>query len=212
MRRQFKKYLWALLTLVGCLNAHAEQTTSVEEKLQSYLSELNTLQSKFTQQVFENRRLIQKASGTFLLKRPGMFRWQTQTPTNQLIISNGKTIWIYDEDLEQVTIKQLSNEIQGTPALFLSGYNKQITSSYDVSLKQHKHISTFHLTPKKTDQNNQYVWIELSYNNRKLSSVSLLDKLGQTTILKFSNSRINQILSDKVFEFTPPKGVDVITQ
>jgi outer membrane lipoprotein carrier protein len=212
VRRQLKKYLWALLTLTGFLNAHAEQTTSVEEKLQSYLSELNTLQTRFTQQVFENRRLIQKASGTFLLKRPGMFRWHTQTPTNQLIISNGKTIWIYEEDLEQVTIKQLSNEIQGTPALFLSGYNKQITSSYDVSLKQLKHVSTFHLTPKKTQQNSQYVWIELSYSNRKLSAVSLLDKLGQTTILRFSNSKINQKLSDKVFKFTPPKGVDVITQ
>ena len=161
--------------------------------------------------VKEGGRIIQKNKGVLYILRPGKFRWSASIPTKQLIISNGKTLWIFDQDLEQVTVKKLNDEVQGTPALFLSGADQALTEQYQVSMKKRKGIDTFLLKPKNKTSN-QYQWIAFEYRQDLLQKITFKDKLGQTTSLELSKVQNNPKLPKNLFELKIPKGVDVITQ
>ncbi len=180
-----------------------------QDLLKIRLNGLSSMKASFKQIVKEGGRVIQRNNGLLYLQRPGKFRWLISLPTKQLIISNGKVLWIYDEDLEQVTIKKLDQELKGTPALFLSGYDKKLTDDYAIKYIKLKNIETFILTPKILERNS-YAWIKLIYQKSILNGLSLKDKLGQTTTLSFYNIKSNLQLDSKLFNFIPPKDVDVV--
>lgn len=183
------------------------------DALRLHLKALHSMQASFKQTVREGGNIIQTAKGMLYLQRPGKFRWQQKQPLPQLIVSNGKTLWIFDEDLEQVSIKKLDNEIQGTPAFFLSGYDEQLARDYQVSqeVSDNGDNSTFKLTVKPNIESS-YRRLILRYKKQQLVSLELVDKLGQTTQLFLSHIQLNQTISDKLFTFTPPKGVDIVHQ
>lgn len=199
------KILCLILSLVLCTYTHS----SDHELLKKRLNNLNSMKASFLQTVKEGGRVIQKNRGVLYLKRPGKFRWLTSTPTKQIIISDGKKLWIYDEDLEQVTIKKLNQELKGTPALFLSGYDKQLSDDYVIKYKKFKNKDLFSLTPKVIEQSS-YLLIEIVYQKDLLQSLLLKDKLGQATILNLYNIKLAPKIPSKFFTFTPPAGVDVV--
>jgi len=182
------------------------------QELQTILNDLKSLKTQFVQQVRSSQnKLIQKSTGTMYLQRPGKFRWEAKAPIEQWIIADGKHIWIYDIELEQVTIKDFTKSIANSPGLLLSGTNQSITDDYSVeSTQTGSPIKTFKLTPKAPEST--FKTIHLSFKKNIIQTMKLKDNLDQTTTVIFKNTQFNPTLPAKLFQFKPPKGVDVISQ
>ena len=127
----------------------------------------------------------------------------------QLIVADGKTLWIYDKDLDQVT-KKKQRKLGGTPALFLSGFDDALQRDFFVKESHHDVKQTFELTPKSSRAS--FSKVVLVFVKERLGQIELTDHLGQLTSVSLKNTRFNASLSSKLFRFMPPKGVDVINQ
>lgn len=124
------KKLIILLLFVFTAHAYCE---SAGEILQAKLNAIRSMTAHFNQVVKAKEKEISHSSGTMALARPGRFRWQTKQPMEQLVIADGNKLWVYDVDLEQVTVKKQEKGLGGTAALFLSGYNDTLTRDFEVS-------------------------------------------------------------------------------
>lgn len=199
------KYL-KILFLSGSLIFIFKATANLASKdLIAIFKPINTIQGHFTQVIEDqNGQTISTSQGRFILQRPDHFRWEVLTPFKQLMIANGKTFWLYQPDLQQVTKSPMSKKIGQTPLAILSGSTKALTEHYQVSKKG----DTFILIPKT--KATQFHRIELTLDGRKISQMILMDSFLQKTILTFNHIRLNQSVKPQIFTFTPPKGVDVI--
>jgi len=188
----------------------AEQTAQI--KLSNYLNHLESYSAFFQQQVVaSNGHLMDTSSGQFIMKRPNQFRWQIFKPYEQIILSDGKTIWSVDIDLEQITISQADTSIANTPILLLSRENSELSDQFDVTLyndtqgasepavHNDENIERFLLKPK--DQSANFEHIQLGFKAGILNLIELYDSLGQITIIKMSNIRRNPTLGNHYFHF-----------
>lgn len=181
------------------------------DDLQAKLNALHSMHADFTQVVKAGKREVSQSSGSMALSRPGKFRWQTKEPMAQLVVADGKKIWIYDNDLEQVTVKKQSQGVGGTAALFLSGYDDTVSRNFTAEEKNDTAArTTFNLVSKSSKENFQKV--SLVFEGPILRTMIMHDQLGQTTVVELSAVTVNHRLADKLFSFTPPKGVDVVDQ
>lgn len=201
-----KVYLQFLLLLFLCSNAHADKLAS--DLLNHFFTDLKSLSANFEQTV-QNSQLnaVERASGTLWIQRPGKFRWNYDKPYLQEIVSNGDKLWIYDADLEQVTIKKVNKTLGNTPALLLSN-DKPIDESFTIQqMDKGLSLNWVELIPKDSEAgfNN----IRLGFNESHLREMLLEDNLGQTTRLVFSELKRNQSLSSELFGFIPPKNADI---
>lgn len=144
------------------------------------------------------------------LKRPGKFRWEILKPNKQLILADGKNLWIYDADLEQVTKKKIDYAENSSPAMLLSGSREALEEVFLVEKVAVSNSSeaVFKLTPKSP--NAMYSAVFLYFNSDKLVRMKILDNLGQTSTLQFKNAAINTVLPSSLFQFKVPRGVDLI--
>lgn len=180
-----------------------------EEKLRVYLNDLSTLQADFTQRLFnEDGELIETAQGRLYLAKPGRFYWQYQQPYQQRIMSDGQTLWIYDEDLQQVTIRDVEEGLQSTPAAILGGGSRLDEHYLVEEMGEIEGYDWVKLQSLETDS--QYRDIRLGFDGTRLGIMILTDNLGQTTRIDFDGEQRNVRLVPSLFEFTPPPGVDVI--
>jgi outer membrane lipoprotein carrier protein len=199
-----KLCLSVLLITPGIVRASAEQ-------LESWLDLLASVEGKFSQQVNDSSgREIQTSAGHFSIQRPGKFRWHYQQPYQQLIVSNGQTLYIYDKDLEQVTVKDLQQEGVDLPALLLSHKGRIADSFYIDTLPAQGAAQRFILKPK--GQDTPFAEIEIEFNQTQLSRMILRDHLDQSTRIEFQNVIRNPDLPKQYFDFKIPDGVDVIEQ
>jgi outer membrane lipoprotein carrier protein len=171
---------------------------------------IHSLQADFTQTVSQHHKRISTEHGHMLLLRPGKFRWETQHPVMQLLVADGQKIWIYDQDLEQVTVRSQAQAMRGTPALFLSSSNQSIIKDYVITLKHAAHQEIYDLTPK--NKGSSFTHMQFLFQESQLVTIILDDQLGQTTRIVLSQLKQNAPLSSKLFHFSPPKGVDVIRE
>ncbi|MHA3114648.1 outer membrane lipoprotein chaperone LolA [Acinetobacter sp. ANC 4635] len=186
------------LTSLHSLSANFEQTTKSNGK--------KTVQKKG----LTAQHLNQTFRGVMKVARPGKFFWETTAPSKQTIVTTGKTVWIYDPDLQQAVRQSLSDQVANTPALLLSGNTSQIMQSYRVS--QPDHSKTYYtLTPKAKESAFQNLSISFSANGTPAFMI-LNDSLGQTTTIRFTNAAKNVSIPASIFNFTPPKGTDIIDQ
>lgn len=148
-------------------------------------------------------------SGSMSVQRPNQFYWETKSPSEQLIVANGNTLWIYDKDLAQATRQPTSNQVGDTPALLLSGNPSQIAQSFNIA-QPSAGKNYYVLTPKS--ENSGFRNLSISFNGGRPVMMVLNDNLGQTTTIRFSNIKLNQSIPASRFNFTPPQGVDVISQ
>ena len=200
-----KQYAWVLLLL--CL----PNWLSAHEALDKFLDGLQTLSGTFEQNIYdENGYLLEKSRGRLYIRRPNKFRWIYQKPYYQLIVADGKKVWIYDRDLEQVTVKTLDNTLGKTPAFLLSR-NRKVEKDFVINQlpSQEKGITHLELIPKKGTKT-QFEKMRINLRDNTLVSFEFLDSLGQTTQINFTKLRRNRKLRDRVFRFTPPAGVDII--
>ncbi len=179
------------------------------DDLQQFFHDLRTLHGEFTQRVaaaaLKSPRLTH---GVFAVMRPGKFRWEYNKPYQQQLVSDGKNIWIYDVDLEQVTVKKWSAAVSDTPAQLLAG-DGALEKSFTVkSLPVANGEIGYELTPNKTDTG--FSAIKLVFAKHELKKMILQDALGQVTTLEFAHLQRNAAVDSKQFQFTPPKGVDVL--
>ncbi len=203
------------LALVLCCSfaiAATNATSSAAQSLSAFLNKYATYQARFKQTTYnEKGRKTQTSRGTMYLKRPGKFRWETSTPTNQIIIANNKTLWIYDVDLMQATKRKLRPTGGTDPAALLSGHIKNINKQFSVkALTSSKREASFLLTPKK--KSGGFKSIRMSFYRGKLQRLTVLNSLNQTSVFEFSKIQLNAKLSSRLFIFTPPRGVDVLRQ
>ncbi len=199
----------ALLLSLCCYSTYVLSQTA-GEILQNKLNALSTMTANFKQTVKAKKKTVSRSSGTMALQRPGHFRWNTIDPMEQLIVADGKKMWIYDIELEQVTVKKQEKGLGGTAALFLSGYDNQVSKDFDVTEKDEDKQTVFDLKARATKENFQR--IKLIFNKEQLTGLELYDQLGQITYVSLYQIKSNNKLAAKLFQFKPPKGVDVVKQ
>lgn len=179
------------------------------EALANKLKNLNSMEADFVQISIDGKGLrVQELEGKAKLKRPNLMYWKTQEPFEQLMISNGKKIWFYEKDLEQVSIKKLDNRSSSTPLLVLFEDVKKLGESFLVEYRKKGGIETFILEPKTKDT--LFETLTLTYINSRLSKIILSDSLNQKTLINLRNAKFNLAFKNSEFEFKIPAGVDVI--
>ncbi|HEX7935034.1 MAG TPA: outer membrane lipoprotein chaperone LolA [Paraburkholderia sp.] len=148
------------------------------------------------------------SSGTFTFARPGKFIWQYEKPYAQLLQADGDKLYVYDKDLNQVTVRSLGGALGASPAAILFGSNdldKNFTLR-DAGVKAG--IDWLELTPKAKDT--QFQRVGIGFKDGNLQAMELHDVFGNVTLLTFSNIQKNPPLPADAFKFTVPKGADVI--
>lgn len=184
------------------------QLLAAPATLADYFQGVSTLRANFVQSVHGTvSDRVQKTEGVLAIHRPDRFYLEYTKPYRQLYVADGKTLWAYDEDLEQVTVHRQEGMLQDTPALILTS-PERLADSYHIVRRQKDDIVVFELMPR--DANSQFELISIGFRDKQLVLMELRDALGQTTVLSFSHLQLNPIIDDARFRFTPPDGVDVI--
>ena len=197
---------WLILSLSPSLLF----ANTASDLLQKKLNTITTMSAHFKQIVYAKKKAVSTSSGTMAIQRPGHFRWQTKNPMEQLIVADGKNMWVYDVELEQVSVKKQDKGLGGTAALFLSGYDNSVANDFIVEEHNKGKLLVFDLKARAHKENFQR--IQLAFSGDDLTSLQLFDQLGQVTKVDFSQEQRNIKLSDSLFKFRPPKGVDVVRQ
>jgi len=201
------KKLTLLLLFLWANNALSDNAS---DSLQAKLNAIRTMSASFNQVINAKTRVISKASGNMALSRPGRFLWQTKKPLEQIVIADGQHLWVYDVELEQVTLKKQDKGLGGTAALFLSGYDNTLTRDFEVTESKVGNELKFDLKAKSSKENFQHM--QLAFVGDELTGIELDDQLGQHTTVVLSKIKNNPPLSPTVFKLKIPKGVDLVRQ
>ncbi|GLK89684.1 outer membrane lipoprotein chaperone LolA [Pseudomonas turukhanskensis] len=196
---------------VTAIPAQADDEAAVQ-KLTQLLSQAQTITARFSQITVDGSgsTSLQETAGELALKRPGLFRWHTDEPQEQLLVSNGQQIWLYDPDLQQVTIQKLDQRLTHTPALLLSGDVSEIRQNFDISFKEAGDVVDFTLKPKAKDT--LFDNLRLSFKRGVINDMQLIDSVGQRTNILFLGVKMNPAVDAKQFTFEVPAGADVIQE
>jgi outer membrane lipoprotein carrier protein len=179
------------------------------ERLDAFMRRTQSAQGEFEQRIFDrNHRLIQQSSGTLAFQRPGKFRWTYAKPYPQLIVGDGERVWIYDEDLKQVTVRKLDTALGATPAALLAGDNDAMKAFELKDDGEREGLEWLTATPRNRETT--FERIRMGFSAVGLERMELTDAFGQTTLLRFIDLRRNPVLDSGLFTFVPPPGVDVI--
>ncbi|WP_298188989.1 outer membrane lipoprotein chaperone LolA [uncultured Pseudomonas sp.] len=201
-----------LLTVLSITSVAAVADDEVAvQRLTELLNQAQTITARFSQLTLDGSGTqLQETAGQLVLKRPGLFRWHTDAPMEQLLVSNGEKVWLYDPDLLQVTIQTLDQRLTHTPALLLSGDVSKIRENFDISHKEGGNVVDFILKPKSKDT--LFDSLRLSFRNSVLNDMQLIDSIGQRTNILFLSVKMNEPQDDAQFIFEIPAGVDVIQE
>lgn len=197
-----------LLTAISLSSTFAFAQASAVDSLKKFNNDADGISGNFTQTV-KSKKKTQTTGGTFQILRPGLFKWEYTKPYRQTIVGDGKTIWLYDVDLKQVSKSSQDQTIGDSPAAILSN-KTALDSSY--TLKEDGNngdISYVLATPKRNNAGYQY--IRIGFKNDNLAAMQLKDGFGNETTINFNNVNTKPNLSRNVFKFAAPKGVDVLS-
>ena len=210
MNSTFRRSLVAaalLVASVGPVTAWA----GARDELNRFTQDLKGLDGQFSQQVFDSRGKVKEStSGTLALSAPRQFRWEYLKPHEQLIIADGKNVWVYEKDLGQATKRAQGAEEQNSPLTALIN-PKLLDQQYDVSEEAAPRdgLQWLSLSPKReTETSFQYA--ALGFNAQGLARMEVTDAVNQRTVITFSGWKRNPAFKPGTFTFTPPKGTDVI--
>lgn len=177
--------------------------------LQDFIASTRTLSAQFTQVVIDRAgRKVQESQGSLYLSRPGKFRWVYAKPYAQLVVGDGSRLWVYDQDLEQVTVRKLDEALGESPAALLAG-NNEVERLFNLrQAGEADGLVWLEATPR--NKQGSFEAVRMGFKGDDLLAMEVRDNFGQITHLRFSAIRRNSRLSADLFRFTPPKGVDVI--
>ncbi|MFH1602611.1 MAG: outer membrane lipoprotein chaperone LolA [Pseudomonadota bacterium] len=198
-----------LLFLASLLLPAGAAMASGLEALRTFIAGTGSAQGEFQQKVYDRKgKLTQEASGTMAFQRPGRFRWTYAKPYAQLIVGDGAKVWIYDEDLNQVTVRRLDRALGSTPAALLAG-SDEIERAFKLSEQGSKDGLEWVEAVARENESN-FETIRMGFGSTGLAVMELADSFGQRTVLKFTSVRRNPKLDAALFKFVPPKGADVV--
>ena len=208
-RRIVRRLALLMVALVGSVFATAGHTQ--QNRLEQFVTQTSSFVAVFEQTLYDaDSSPLQVSTGTIQLKRPGRFAWVYETPNKQRIVSDGNKLWLYDEDLEQVTVSPLADKVDASPLVILMG-TKPLEEEFTVkSLGISEGVDWFELIPKIESADFESLFVGL--NEVGLFSMELRDNFGQATQIIFTDMQPGVAIEDSVFEFNVPDGVDVIGQ
>ncbi|OOG64390.1 outer membrane lipoprotein carrier protein LolA [Rhodanobacter sp. B04] len=178
-------------------------------KLDAFATGLHSLTGHFTQTLTDiNGQASKSSAGTLALEAPRQFRWDTLTPYKQTIVADGSRVWMYDPELEQVTVRVQSSEESHSPLTVLTDL-KQMDKDFKV-VEQGEHDGLAWLRLTSTAKDPQFDHADLGFDANGLARMTFRDQLGSTTEIRFSGWQRNAAMPPSTFNFVPPKGADVI--
>jgi outer membrane lipoprotein carrier protein len=176
--------------------------------LDTFAHGLHALSGNFTQTLSNPSGQSQQTSGTLVLQAPSQFRWDTLAPYKQSIIADGSRVWSYDPGLEQVTVRRQDTEASHNPLAVLTDLS-QVDKDFNITEQgEHDGLAWLRLTSRAQDP--QFDYVDLGFDANGLARMQFRDQLGSTTDIRFSNWQRNPDVPPQDFNFTPPKGTDVV--
>ena len=199
------RFLFAVLFFLICAPAHASSL----DRFKDFVRGTQSARADFEQKVYDRSgKLTQESKGSFAFQRPGLFRWVYAKPVDQLIVGDGERVWIYDRDLNQVTVRKLSRALGSTPAALLAG-SADIEKAFELSDAGKKDgLEWLEATPREREAG--FERVRMGFDADELRAMELFDHFGQRTVLRFLNLRRNPKIDKAEFRFEPPKGADVL--
>ena len=217
--RSTRRWLGAAFAGASLMLAATHAFAGGTEQLKAFVSQVRSAKGDFTQQIVKAPakgasaaqaapKPTDNSSGTFVFARPGKFIWSYQKPYSQILQADGDKLYVYDKDLNQVTVRTLGGALGASPAAILFGSNdlEQNFTLRDAGVKGG--IDWLELTPKAKDT--QFQTVGIGFKNGNLEAMELHDVFGNVTLLTFSNIQKNPPLKSDQFKFSVPKGTDVI--
>lgn len=213
-KTRFGRISWVFLGFclpMALAIAQEEFSDSAFIQLTSILSKTSSLRADVEQLMLDqDGRELQQARARLVMQKPDHFYWEITEPYEQLITTNGEKIWIYEPDLEQVTIQAFDDDLSRTPVLLLSGDAESLADAFDISVTvlAHNNRTRFILLPR--DPGSLFERLSLTFFNDQLEEMQFEDSLGQKTSLSFTNLETNVAVDDSLFVFEIPEGIEVI--
>lgn len=203
------RYLRLPVLLLALAGSVASAAGGGEARLRSFLADVQSMDGRFRQQVIDSRQqVLEDTSGTVAMQRPGRFRWNYAVPFERVIVADGEKVWLYEADLEQVTIRRLSSGIGDTPAALLTGRESVLERFTIDKAWDADGLELVRLVPRSADSD--FAAVTLGFDGPVLRRLLLDDRLGQQTRVDLTDVRINPGLAPGLFRFLPPPGADVI--
>lgn len=181
------------------------------ERLQQFLERVQALRAQFTQEVVDaNQQVVETATGRLVLKRPGRFRWDYESPYERLVLADGERLWLYEADLQQVTVRPLADGLGETPAALLTGGRGILERFEVVSTWSGEELAWIRLKPRSTDSD--FEAVAIGFSGSTPVRLEIDDRLGQKTRVQLTGIDINPRIGDDAFRFQVPAGIDVIRE
>jgi outer membrane lipoprotein carrier protein len=205
-RTQEQLSRWFLLVVFGL--AAGVASASGKDRLRDFLTGVESLQARFDQSVFDTSQgQTRRLEGVLYLQRPGKFRWDYTEPKGQIVLADGRTLWLVEEDLKQAYQKPQSDALRGTPALLLTEQLKLEDHFAIADLGDGQDLEWVELIPH--DPDSQFARILLAFKGNELRRMELADKFAQVTRFSFSDIRRNPRLDPTLLVYTPPRGTQL---
>ncbi|MGN6235030.1 outer membrane lipoprotein chaperone LolA [Dyella sp.] len=206
--KRFVSIFFATVALSLAGFAHAA-TGPARARLDAFAHDLHSLTGHFTQTLTDaNGKAGKGSAGTLALQAPRQFRWETLTPYQQTIVADGSRVWLYDPELEQVTVRKQSSAESHSPLTVLTDL-KQMDKDFTVTEQGERDgLAWLRLTSK--DKDPQFAYADLGFDANGLARMVFRDQLGSTTQIHFSGWQRNAAIAPDTFNFVPPAGADVI--
>ena len=203
-------FVLSMVALLLVSNVAVQAATGpARTRLDAFATGLHSLTGNFSQTLTNvNGQASKTSSGTLALEAPREFRWDTLTPYKQTIVADGGRVWMYDPELEQVTVRKQSTEEAHSPLTVLTDL-KQLDKEFKTS-ERGEHDGLVWLRLTSTSQDPQFAWVDLGFDANGLARMAFRDQLGSSTEIRFSHWQRNPSLPVGTFTFVPPKGADVI--
>ena len=212
MKKLFLPFV--LITIFSQVNAESSSQEQAKSILQTLRQDLTSLSADFQQQEIDiNQNESEVSSGKVWLNSPNQFRWEYINPAPQLIVANGEQVWIYDEDLEQVTIKP--QDSSANPIYVLLDDSKT-DKNYQAELikvspiEEENDYSWIELTPKNQNDEVKQIWLGVEDNMIRV--LQIRNQMENNVVFKFSNTTRNPEIKSDLFNFSVPEGTDILME
>jgi outer membrane lipoprotein carrier protein len=200
-----------LMAVLAATTLQAGAASTGPEDLRRFFKDVQSFTAKFNQVVLdESLNMLQESSGTLWIQRPNRFRWNYDVPFEQQIVGDGKKIWVYDVELQQVTVRNLTGGLGNTPATLLAGRGTLDDDFKVKALGAQGKLQWLQLIPKTNDGG--FEDIRVGFENGKIRMLEMIDGFGQTTRIALKDVAENIKINPQNFEFNPPAGVDIVQQ
>ena len=208
-RNRFTVAVWIVGLLAWSLSGNLFAGTG-RQQLDRFLDGLTTMSAEFVQTVSNaNTGEVLGAEGSLYLQRPGRFRWEYLNP-RQVIVADGKRVWLYDKELDQISHRSQESALEGTPALLLTN-DQPLENSFHVLDAGHRDgFDWVKLQPKLED--GEFSEIQVGFSGDQMQRMDIVDGFGQVTQFRFLRMRRNPELDAALFRFKPPSGIDMISE